>query len=408
MGMKESKDKAHHNSFSDAKMAIRKSIHKHEGKLDVKEDPKIAIEVLDDEIKSYRPIEQALVAEHLFRKTIEESIGVGIAGFDLNWKQIYVNRIFCNMVGWSAADLMNMPHPQPYLIPCAGDPAAPSLVELIDRGVSSPQGFEYQLKHKNGTCFWTLIHSNVLPDSNGESIGRLISVADINHQKKAEYTLRQLSTSLIDAQERERKLVAQDLHDSIAGRLAGIKYGMEKILARIDPENVEIGDVLQDTIEVVRSTLEATRRISRNLHPSILDDLGLLSAVRGYCREFQQLYPHIRMDLKLALNEERVPDALKILTYRVLQEALNNVAKHSRAKNVKVVLVHRFRRLVLKIKDDGKGFSRENLPTSPETSHGMGIRGMQERAQLFGGTFDLDSRPGRGTSIRVAWRMDGH
>jgi signal transduction histidine kinase len=87
---------------------------------------------------------------------------------------------------------------------------------------------------------------------------------------------------------------------------------------------------------------------------------------------------------------------------------LNNVAKHSRAKNVKVVLVHRFRRLVLKIKDDGKGFSRENLPTSPETSHGMGIRGMQERAQLFGGTFDLDSRPGRGTSIRVAWRMDGH
>ncbi|MEJ2660392.1 MAG: PAS domain S-box protein, partial [Desulfobacteraceae bacterium] len=228
--MKEYKPIKNRDQLTDAKEAIKKCIGRHEGKLDVKEDPKIAIEVLDDEIKGFRPIEQALVAEHIFRKTIEESIGVGIAGFDSNWKQIYVNRIFCDMVGWSAAELMNAPYPQPYLIQSPHEAHAQRLIDAIKLSVSSPRGIEYQFQRKNGTCFWVLIHSNVLSDSGGDSIGQLISISDIDDLKRAEGALRRLSTKLIDAQERERRLVAQDLHDSIGGRLAGLKYGLEKIV----------------------------------------------------------------------------------------------------------------------------------------------------------------------------------
>ena len=404
--MKKLKKKIKQNEFSEAKEAIRKSIGRHEGKLDVKEDPKIAIEVLDDEIKSYRPIEQALVAEHLFRKTIEESIGVGIAGFDLYWKQLYVNRIFCDMVGWTASELMDAPYPQPYLIPKPGQPDVKRLIDIIDSTASSKGGIEYQFHRKNGTTFWALIHSNVLSDSDGESIGQLISIADIDDLKKAENTLRQLSTRLIDAQERERKLVAQDLHDSIGGRLAGIKYGLEKIAAQTSSDNDEINAALNDIVTVVRSTIEETQRINKALHPSIVDDLGLRAAVRGYCHEFQNLYPHITVDLEQELNEAVLPDSLKILTYRVLQEALNNVAKHSCARNVSIALFHRQDCLDLTIVDNGKGFDTVTLLSTLGPSSGMGLQGMQERAELFGGTFHLDSKINDGTRIHVSWPID--
>lgn len=404
--MKNSKPINNQKQLTDAKEAIKKSISRHEGQLDVREDPKIAIEVLDDEIKGYRPIERALVAEHIFRKTIEESIGVGIAGFDVNWKQIYVNRIFCNMVGWSAAELMSAPFPQPYLIQTSDEANALHLIDIIDASVSSHRGIEYQFQRKDGTRFWVLIHSNVLSDSDGESIGQLISIADIDDLKKAEDALRRLSTKLIDAQEQERRLVAQDLHDSIGGRLAGIKYGLEKIVAQKDSNNKETIFVLNDLIDVVRSTLEENQRITKKLHPSIVDDLGLQAAVRGYCREFQQLYPHIDVDLKQELNEAGLPDSFKILTYRVLQEALNNAAKHSHAEHVGVALRHHADRLELTVIDDGKGFDKTSVSNANRSASGMGLQGMRERAELFGGTFRLDSRIGQGTKIRVTWPID--
>jgi PAS domain S-box-containing protein len=401
--MKEYKPIKNQDQLTDAKEAIKKSIGRHEGKLDVKEAPKIAIEVLDDEIKGYRPVEQALVAEHIFRKTIEESIGVGIAGFDSNWKQIYVNRIFCKMVGWSADELMDAPYPQPYLIQTPQEAHALRLIDAIDSSTSSPRAFEYQFQRKNGTRFWVLIHSNVLSDSDGDSIGHLISISDIDELKSAEDTLRRLSTKLIDAQERERRLVAQDLHDSIGGRLAGIKYKLEKIVYQKDFDSKETNSVLNDLVTVVRSTIEEAQRITKTLHPSIVDDLGLPAAIRGYCREFQQLYPQIAVDLKQELNEAALPDSLKILTYRVLQEALNNAAKHSSSKNVSVTLCQSEGRLELTVVDDGKGFDEKSLSRADRPACGMGLQGMRDRAELFGGSFHLDSRVGYGTKIHVTW-----
>jgi signal transduction histidine kinase len=301
---------------------------------------------------------------------------------------------------------MDTPYPQPYIIQPSKESEAPRLIDMIDPSALPPKGIEYQFQHKDGSRFWALIHSNVLSDSDGESIGLLISIADINDQKKAENTLRQLSTRLIDAQERERKLVSQDLHDCIGGRLAGIKYGLEKIAAQKDPDNAKLSVALSDMIAVVRSTLEETQRITKELHPSIVDDLGLRAAVRGYCREFQQLYPHIAVDLNLEFDEAVIPDSLKLLTYRVLQEALNNVAKHSCSKNADIALRHCANYLELTVVDDGKGFNEKNSSNTDKFAGGMGLQGMQERAELFGGTFHLESRIGHGTKICVSWPIE--
>ena len=385
-----------------AKKAIIKSIGKRKGRLDNKEEPEMAIEVLADEIQGHVPIEQALVAEHMFRRTIEESIGVGIAGFDLAWNQIYVNRVFCEMVGWAEAELLEKPYPQLYLSHEGNRQATVALRETLQQ-LAYLEGVEFQFRHKKGYLFWVLILSNALCDANGDKIGWLISVANIDAQKRAETTLRQLTSRLIDARERERKHIAQDLHDSIGGRLSGIKYSLEKVLSDIDVKPADTGRALKDIIAIVRSTLEEAQRITKNLHPSTLDDLGLLSALRDYCLEFQRMYPKIQLSAVFDLDEHVVSEASKILVYRVLQEALNNVAKHSQAQNVNVSLCKSSNLIELTVEDDGRGFDATQARVAQRTSAGLGLEGMRERAELFGGKFSLDSRMGRGTTIRALW-----
>jgi PAS domain S-box-containing protein len=390
--------------FLDAKEAIKESLVKHKGKIEIDDDPEIAIEVIDGEIKEHKPIEQALVAEHMFRKTIEESITVGIAGFDANWNQIYVNRVFSEMVGWTQSELMGLSYPQPYWLSENNSVINDKIRERIE-AIDTLESFEYRFQRKDGQSFWGLVHSNVLADSSGDSIGRLISVANIDAQKNAESVMRQLSTKLIGAQERERKQIAQDLHDSIGGRLAGIKYGLEKVVSKRSLKNGLVHTAIQDIVAVVRSTLEETQRITKELHPSIIDDLGLISAVRGYCREFGQLYPGIEVHLRIHLDDTQVPESLKILVYRVLQEALNNVAKHSEANNVSIYLRNEVDRLELSVEDDGIGFDIKALSIKSSPSSGLGLDGMRERAELFGGEFVLDPVIGNGVRIRAIWPL---
>jgi PAS domain S-box-containing protein len=390
---------AYRPQFKDAKEAIKETLFKQKGSLELPKNPKIAIEVIDDEIQKHKPIEQALVAEHLFRKAIEDSIAVGIAGFDVHWNQIYVNQIFSDMVGWPPHQLIGVRFPQPYWPPFNNV----KNIQELKKKIENSDNFEIQFHSKDKNQFWCLVHSNVLIDTSGESVGRLISVANINNQKKAEIALKDLSTRLIGSQEHERKHIAQELHDSIGGRLTGIKYAMERIISEHTAKNSPYGGALHKIVEAIRSAIEETQRITKKLHPSILDDLGLKAAARGYCKEFGQFCPDINVDLQMDLDEKEIPENLKILVYRVLQESLSNVAKHSHAGNVKVSLSNTSQFINLVVEDDGKGFDTNSLPVLTDFSRGLGIDGMRERAELFGGKFSLESHIDLGVKIHVNW-----
>lgn len=219
--------------------------------------------------------------------------------------------------------------------------------------------------------------------------------------------LKFLSNRLMDAEETERKRWAQELHDEIGQSLTGIKYGVDNAVTMLEGGNVPGGiAALESLIQAIQSAMEEARRISVSLWPAILDQLGIVATISWYCREYQRIYPGLVLQQRVRVTEAQVPEDLKIAIYRVLQEALTNVAKHSSAENVAVDLWKKNGVLLLAITDDGPGFNPQAVERSGMTAQqGFGLISMRERVELSGGEFTVDSTPGSGTTIGAAWGL---
>ncbi len=226
--------------------------------------------------------------------------------------------------------------------------------------------------------------------------------------RKSQTELRILSSRLLSAEEHERKRIAGELHDGIGQALSAIKFGMENLLLNLErhPATPSL-DTLKALIPLTRQTIEEVRRICKDLRPSILDDLGILATIGWFCREFETLYSAIQLDRRLAVKEKDIPGRLKTVIYRILQEALNNVAKHSAASCVQVSLEKWNASIRLTVADDGTGFDLEQVLSMKSQERGIGLASMRERAELTGGDFQLVSAPGSGTRIRICWPAPG-
>ncbi len=248
-----------------------------------------------------------------------------------------------------------------------------------------------------------------------------LSVRDITQRKKAEDALesayreleesegrlKYLSSRLLSIQEEERKRIAMELHDSIGQSLAAMKFGIEHALDtadRTDPDSVY--RILERTIPHIQKTMEEVRAIYTGLRPSMLDDLGIPATIRWFCREFQKTYPRIHIDLEIVLEEDAIPENLKIVVFRIVQEALNNIAKHSGAELASISLLKDGDFFRLSVRDNGKGFDLETATDREVETKGMGLAGMRERTELSGGSFSIRSAPGQGTCIQAKWGLD--
>jgi PAS domain S-box-containing protein len=391
-------------TYNQAKKNLKTSIKKQEGAVDIPSEPEMALEVLDQRETEEQPVEQALIAEHIFRKTIEQSIPCGISGFDMEGNQIYVNRVFCEMVGWSEEELIGAKYPFKYW-PQKEIEIVPANFQLLLSSEVPLGGIELPFRRKDGDHFWGLVLSSILIDSKGNKRGQLMSVADISVNKNAEKSLRALSSRLINAQESERKIFSQDLHDSIGGKLTGIKYSLEKIISDLEDASVSFETSLKDILSIIQSTIEETQRITKNLHPSVLDDLGLFAAIRETCREFGEVYSDLQIINNFELDENEIPPSLKILIYRIVQEAINNVVKHSGADTLELSLASNKRIIELTIEDNGKGFNLQKVFQDNRHKRGLGLQTIRERTELFNGSLDIKSNREKGTTIRAKWPL---
>ena len=160
---------------------------------------------------------------------------------------------------------------------------------------------------------------------------------------------------------------------------------------------------LQAIIPLTQKTIEEVRRIVKDLRPAILDDLGILATINWFCREFQKVYSGIRIKSNLDVQENNIPSTHKTVIYRILQEALNNIAKHSRADLVSLSLIEQASRVILSIQDNGVGFDVSKTISLTPSRRGFGLASMSERAGLSGADFQVTSEAGKGTTIRVEW-----
>ena len=229
---------------------------------------------------------------------------------------------------------------------------------------------------------------------------RSIISRDITRRKESEETLRHLPKLIREAQESERRRVARELHDSVIQILSSVKFRLQAIEEKLSTTDEA---TWRDTLKAkaaLEKAIGEVRRISRNLRPSELDDLGLAPALRSLCSEFGE---RTGMDVSLTMNRlpQAIPDDIELNLYRIIQEALGNIEKHSRATHVSLRLARQASKLCAAIADNGCGFDPLAPRSRRNKTGGMGLVDMRERAALLGGHCQLRSVPGEGTEILV-------
>ena len=239
---------------------------------------------------------------------------------------------------------------------------------------------------------------------------RLVGVGiDISARKnfenallRSERELRALSSRLISAQEEERRKVALELHDGVGQALTAAKIGLEGSMKRFGVDRLE---TVQAAIGTLQRAIDEVRRMSMDLRPSMIDDLGIISTINWFCRDFRRFFPHMDLRSDMEVMEDEIPSPLKIVIYRIVQEALNNAAKHSQAAVISISLKKYANRLELEIRDDGRGFDLEMILEADPDRRGLGLVSMRERTELSGGDFNLETARGQGVSVKSVWRF---
>ncbi len=221
---------------------------------------------------------------------------------------------------------------------------------------------------------------------------------------QSEERLRLLSRQLLRAHEHERKRVARELHDGIGQSVTAMKFKVENVIReaskKVPQEHLA---PLESLLSMIQEVVEDVGRIAMDLRPSILDDLGVMATITWLCREFQKTHPDIRVVTELQMQECGVSEDQKIVIFRILQEALNNVAKHGRADLVRVSLRNHNGSTELTVQDTGVGFDWESAHSPGNERPGFGLASMKERTQLSGGSFSVRTRTGAGTVINASW-----
>jgi len=214
--------------------------------------------------------------------------------------------------------------------------------------------------------------------------------------EQAKEQLRHLSQQLVSSQEQERKMLSRELHDEIGQSLTALRIELGNLERSRMAPGEEFDRHLEETKKLAEHTLRSARSISNGLRPAMLDELGLGAALQWQVREFSRRFNMaVRLDMDSDLGD--LPDQHRTYLYRIVQEALTNCARHSQAKNIRVLVEDTAGEITVMVADDGAGFRVEERARA-----GFGLLGISERVRELGGRLEIESAPGRGTRLRIA------
>lgn len=346
------------------------------------------------DISERKAAEEKLNRAEAFYRAVTEQSNEGVMVFDKdmiihyrNPSQLHISSFpYDEMVGRDRTDTI---HP---------DDLREFLLELphLQPGQTLLNTFRAQ----DGEGKWNWFESRVTNLLEHPAVhGYVSNYYNINERKEAEAVQRELSQQLLNVQEEERRAIARELHDEIGQSLTAIKVGLQTAKHLGTPET------LDDALRLTETVLSQVRELSLNLHPRLLEDLGLTAALRWYASE-QAKRGGLELSCDIRLDNVTLAPDLNITIYRIVQEALTNILRHAQAKSVLLSLVTQHGSLTLRVKDDGRGIA-PTLLTNPLTKESIGLVSMRERAKLQGGRLELHAAPGQGTEVVATFPLRG-
>ena len=332
-------------------------------------------------------------AGHAYRVLIE-SMNEGALTLTAKGVILYANQCFARMVKRPLEQVLGSSFHHSL---SAADQVALRL--LLKRTAKSGSKIQVLLNAGNGSKMPVQISLRPLAKDGSNRATFGIVVTDMTEARHNEEMLRTLTHRVVQAQEAERGRVALELHDGITQLLCAILFHSQALVASLSARDGPAKREAMKLRVMAGKTAKEVERIAHNLRPSVLDQLGLVAALRDTSTEFAD---RTGVEVKLACGQltTRLPAEAELTLYRILQEALRNVEKHARARHVTVCL--RQRTFVqLAITDDGIGFDPDHLPARRKRKGGLGLLGMRERLEMIGGSFGVESAPGKGTTIHA-------
>jgi PAS domain S-box-containing protein len=265
---------------------------------------------------------------------------------------------------------------------------------------------EYRIRHKDGHYITVCDRAYLTYDDEGNPV-RMVGIStDISERLSAEESRKQVLKRLVTAHENERKHLAREMHDQLGQYLMVLSLGLDSL-----KESISLAEATTDQVDdlqiVLNELAQEAHRIEHNLHPAGLEAVELLDVINDIVDTWRE-QTGIDVTVGLDVDEKDLSLQIKVTLYRLIQESLVNIYKHARASQVSLLLKKQDGEVVLTIDDNGRGFDSQDLKSLAKFSGGLGIHGMRERVESLGGHFEINSRPGKGTSISARLELGGN
>ncbi|MFO7496653.1 MAG: PAS domain S-box protein [Desulfobacterales bacterium] len=365
----------------------------------------MAVVCLQDITQRKRAQEASKESEERFRRMFEDTV-LGLFQGTVDGELLTVNPAFAKMFGYETPEDLLSSLGSSALELYANPADRPAKIQLVMDN-ENPSETEIHYRHKNGSTFWGQFRVWKVRGEKGRPLYLEGCVEDITQRKQAEKSLREsenrlqfLSSRLLAAQENESRRISLEIHDNLAQNMAVLKLQLATIAGRLRRDQGKLKAECQNILKFVDRIIESMRNLSRDLSPSIIEDLKLCATLQWMLYDFEK-QTGIAPSLKLTDVDGLFSSADQVIIYRIFQETLNNIRKHADARHVAVEVRKTGGQVVFQIQDDGRGFDSQENWQRHVAERGLGLAAMDERARMLGGTLVITPQKGRGTCLTL-------
>jgi PAS domain S-box-containing protein len=352
-------------------------------------------------VTARRRAEEKVRAVNVELTQIFETAADGMRLVDRDFNVLRANETFSSLSGLSKSDIIGKKCYEVFSGPLCNTPACP-MIRILDKETCVESDVE-KLR-KDGTKVPCILTATPFRSPDGDLIGIVEDFRDISHRKKFEEQLmdsrerlRELTFHLQTVREEERTHIAREIHDELGQALTALKMDLHWLDNRLAGKEKLLSDKAKSMSDLVEATVQSVKRISSELRPSLLDDFGLSAAMEWQTEDFENR-TGIQCEMVSDPEDIVLDKNCSIAVFRIFQETLTNIVRHSKARKVRINLKKTANMVVLEVHDDGIGITEDRM-RDPKS---FGLVGMRERAYVLGGHFSVSGNPGNGTTVKVS------